>query len=243
MAFFDAYGRFQSTSYVGSTVNRLNRRHSAIVENNRSLLAGARVLDLASHDGRWSFAALDAGAGHVTGIEARADLVARANETFSLYGIPESRHRFIVGGLPQALSAESFPADVVLLLGFLYHTSQHVELVSRIEATGARHVIVDTAIVPDPRAGPPASAVLELRRERIDSHANQAFADRRHAADAIVGYPSRKAVVFLFDYFGFDSEEFDWTPLLADEPTDSRDDVGDYRGGSRATFRMTRRSR
>jgi predicted nicotinamide N-methyase len=237
-AFFDRYPRFRSTSYVGSSPNRLNKRHEAVIGSNRALFAGARVLDLASHDGRWSFAALDAGAAHVTGIEARAELVARANETFAAYGVPADRYRFVAGELPDALGRERVPADVVLLLGFLYHTSRHVELLRRIEETGARHVIVDTAVFGDPSG--PAAPVVELRREIVDSHANQAAADRAGAPEAIVGYPSRPAVMFLFDYFGFDGREFDWAPLLSDVP-EGHDDVIDYRGGARATFRMTRR--
>jgi predicted nicotinamide N-methyase len=234
-AFFDLYPRFQSTSHVGASANRLNKRHDAVIEANRDLLAGARVLDLASHDGRWSFAALHAGAAHVTGIEARPDLVQRANETFAAYGIAAGRYRFVTGELPDALGREAFRAEVVLLLGFLYHTWRHVELLRRIDETGARHVIVDTAVFNEP-----TSPVVELRREIVDSHANQVAADRPGAPEAVVGYPSRPAVLFLFDYFGFDGEEFDWGPLLA-EPPAARDDVGDYRGGARATFRMTRR--
>jgi len=239
MAFFDHYPRFQSTSYVGASALRLNKRHQAVIESNRGLFAGARVLDLASHDGRWSFAALHAGAAHVTGIEARADLVARANETFAGYGIAADRFRFLTGGLPEALGREAIRADVVLLLGFLYHTSRHVELLRRIDETGARHVIVDTAVFNDPAAS--AGPVVELRREIVDSHANQFVPDRADAPEAVVGYPSRAAVVFLFDYFGFDGEEFDWAPLLAEGPCGPTDDVIDYRSGGRATFRMTRR--
>ena len=37
-------------------------------------LRGPRVLDLGCHDGRWSFAAIEAGACHVIGSEARAQL-------------------------------------------------------------------------------------------------------------------------------------------------------------------------
>lgn len=239
MAFFDRYPRFQSTSYVGASALRLNKRHQAIIEHNRALFAGARVLDLASHDGRWSFAAIQAGAAHVTGIEVRPELVARANETLAAYGVAPARFRFLTGDLPESLGRDAIRADVVLLLGFLYHTYRHVELLRRIEETGARHVIVDTAICRDPAGS--ASPVVELRREAVESHAAQAVPDRAHAPDAIVGYPSRAAVLFLFDYFGFDSEEYDWAPLLTDGPAGAQDDVLDYRSGGRATFRMTRR--
>ena len=69
--FFDDYPLFYETSKTASSKARLNVRHQAIIEANRDILKDARVLDLASHDGRWSFAALKAGAAHVTGVEAR----------------------------------------------------------------------------------------------------------------------------------------------------------------------------
>ena len=61
MEFFDKYSRFFDTSSVGNWPDRLNSRYRAIISANKSLFDGARVLDLASHDGRWSYAALDAG--------------------------------------------------------------------------------------------------------------------------------------------------------------------------------------
>ena len=72
--FFDDYPRFYSTSKTGPSRHRLGARHRAIIEGNERLLVGRRVLDIASHDGRWSFAALKSGAAHVTGIEARPHL-------------------------------------------------------------------------------------------------------------------------------------------------------------------------
>ena len=239
MAFFDAFARFQATSSVGASPNRLNARYAAIVDRNREIFAAARVLDLASHDGRWSFAALHAGAAHVTGVEARADLVEAAEKTFAAYGVGPDRYRFVVGTLPDALAASPVRADVVLLLGFLYHTARHAELVAAVAATGARHVIVDTCVCGD--AAPPAP-IVELRRESVAYPANQAVADAGNGGEAVVAYPSRRAVQFLFDGVGYDTEEIDWAPVLRDVPAAPRDDVADYRDGSRTTFRMTRRS-
>lgn len=79
--FFDRVPGFFETSETSSFRWRLNLRHEAIFTENADLLSGARVLDIASHDGRWSMAALQAGAAHVTGVEARPDLVAHATTT------------------------------------------------------------------------------------------------------------------------------------------------------------------
>ena len=75
MGFFNVYSRFLETSQTGASLNRLNRRHEAIFGSFPEIYVGARVLDIASHDGRWSFAALKAGAAHVIGVEPREHLI------------------------------------------------------------------------------------------------------------------------------------------------------------------------
>ncbi len=81
--FFDANSAFLTSSHTAATANRLNERHRAMIESNRDIISGCRVLDLASHDGRWSFAAAQSGASYVLGIEARPHLVAAAREHLS----------------------------------------------------------------------------------------------------------------------------------------------------------------
>ena len=65
--FFDDYPLFFSTSQTGPAPNRLNQRYRACIEWNEPAIRGQRVLDLASHDGRWSFAAIKAGAINAVG--------------------------------------------------------------------------------------------------------------------------------------------------------------------------------
>ena len=62
--------------------NRLRCRYDAIINANVDILEGAKVLDVASHNGRWSAAAILGGkAAHVTGVEPRAELVEAATRT------------------------------------------------------------------------------------------------------------------------------------------------------------------
>src|SRR4051794_3513629 len=90
--FFDRHPRFFETSRTAARPARLNLRHKAIVGVNRDAFDGARVLDLASHDGRWSFAALEAGAKEVIGVEARQDLVTHAHANLTYYGVDPARY-------------------------------------------------------------------------------------------------------------------------------------------------------
>jgi len=230
MGFFDAYDRFYATSKTGPSARRLNARYEAIIGQNIDLLRHKRVLDVASHDGRWSFAALAAGCAHVTGIEAREHLVASANATFQVYGMDMNAYRFVRSDAFDALRRERFDVDTVLLLGFFYHVNRHVELVSLLAATGARHIVLDTLIVPDSRA-PNGEAILELMSEPTDSEGN-AFGSE---AMALVGRPSRAAIRLIFGHYGYAEREIDWSPYVTGDEV-----LADYHNGERATFVLSR---
>ena len=143
--FFDRHPRFFSTSETSAHPWRLNLRHEAIFTEHRKAIEGSSVLDIASHDGRWSLAALEAGASSVLGIEARADLVQVAEENLRESGADETRFRFVAGDVFDVLGRGDTQVDVVLCLGFLYHTLRYNELWTRYptvqaEACPDRHI-------------------------------------------------------------------------------------------------------
>src|SRR5262245_51588141 len=93
--FFDEYERFLESSKTGPDLARLNARYTGLVHRHREQLDGAAVLDLASHDGRFSFAALQAGAARVVGVEIDGDLVEKARANLAAYGVEPSRYEFV----------------------------------------------------------------------------------------------------------------------------------------------------
>jgi len=95
--FFESYPEFFSTSMTAASRNRLNLRHRALIEANETIIRGRSVLDIASHDGRWSFAALKAGARHVVGIEPRQHLVDFCHRHMARNGVPRHQFNFICG--------------------------------------------------------------------------------------------------------------------------------------------------
>ncbi len=107
LMFFEQHPEFLETSETAASRRRLNMRHQMMIEENREILDGARVIDIASHDGRWSFAALEANAAHVTGIEGRKDLVEHAIETFTAKGVARDKFDFVVGDAHNVLTAGS----------------------------------------------------------------------------------------------------------------------------------------
>jgi methyltransferase family protein len=229
MNFFDRFDRFYSTSQSAIS-DRLNKRHRVCIQRHEKLLRGKRVLDIASHDGLFSFAALQAGCSHVTGIEVRPHLVEAAKANFSLYGIEPSRYRFYLGDVLHTLHNEKIEVDVVLLLGFFYHTSRHAELASLISSTGAEHIILDTVILHDDIAQ--GRALVTLKQERADV---EGFGFEE-GPFALVGVPSRDAIKLIFQHNGFSTDEIDWTPYLK-----SPDGLWGYDVGTRATFLLSRK--
>lgn len=160
-----------------------------------------------------------------------------ARRTFREKGVPDDAFRFIRGDVHVKLLRSGVKADVVMCLGFLYHTARYVELFKGIRRTRAEHVIIDTRVLPDTK-GP----LVELRTEGTG---NQALAVRdRYAMGrrAIIGVPSEDAVVLMLEAAGYEVDHrTDWGQLLAEHP-DARM-IAQYRDGRRVTFRARRKRR
>lgn len=231
--FFERFPAFYDTSETSSFPWRLNLRHEAIFTEHDDLFPGARVLDIASHDGRWSMAALEAGAASVIGVEARPELVDRAVDTLRSHDVDEARFRFVAGDAFEVLAREEPQVDVVLCLGFLYHTLRHNELFTRIRRTGARHLLLDTEIH---RGTEP---VVRLADEHVDRQGNAVADEFSYGDTVLTGRPTLAALDLLARTQGFAVERLsDWDGLLRDNP--EADQVRDYRIGRRATLRLRR---
>jgi SAM-dependent methyltransferase len=230
--FCDLYPRFLETSETVPARSRLDARWRATIGWNEAILAGRRVVDLGCHDGRWSFAAFKAGAAHVTGIEARPHLIRKAEQNFGHYGVPADSYRLITGDAIEVLRGlKAGSIDVVLCLGFFYHTLEHMRLLLEARRLGAEYVIVDTSISPVPEP------IVALAFEAVD--------DPRHAVDyggtgagkALVGAPSKSGLLAMLDYAGYEAEFFDWQSNRVDDWSD----LPDYAAGLRVTVRAKRR--
>jgi ubiquinone/menaquinone biosynthesis C-methylase UbiE len=234
--FFEEYPRFYSTGEAGlSSKPRLNLRYEAIFGENKDLFEGARVLDIACHDGRMSMAALACGAKSVVGIEARPELVERAVASLQHYGQDADRFRFIAGDVHEVLGAEDFEVDVVLCLGFLYHTLRFNELLHGIWRTGAQHLVLDTQahgmFDPDP--------LVRLHSELSDRKGTAKADDYTVGASVLTGRPNLAAVTMMMACYGYEVERFsDWPRMLADNPEVKG--CRDYAIGRRVTLRCRR---
>jgi hypothetical protein len=193
-------------------------------------LRDASVLDMASHDGRWSYAAIATGAASVVGVEARPELVSAAEGNLEHYGAPPERYEFVNADLFEYL-AEPNEFDLVLCLGFLYHTLRFGELLAGIRATGARHVVVDTRVLPV------EEKYIRLNVDETDKQAHAADDPMGHERSVLVGTPSPRALTRMFDVYGFDVyRKVDWSSLGG-----HRGGIASYLDGRRVTWTFERR--
>jgi hypothetical protein len=230
--FFDRFPTFYGShsSRTSPFRDRLNLRYDAIFAENREIFADARVLDIASHDGRWSLAALETGAKSVVGIEAKPELVANAEANLASYVDDDTRYSFYTGDVLEVLAHEPIDVDVVMCLGYLYHTLRYNELMRRIRDLNPRKVIIDTQVHPRAK-GPFVRLTLDETGLQRD-----AVADEYSYGDLVLtGLPSVPAIRMLARGYGYRVESFsDWGSLLRDNPRARN--VGDYADVSRVTL-------
>jgi SAM-dependent methyltransferase len=203
--FFDSYPRFYSTSTTGANANRLNQRHRALIESNAGIIQDKAVLDIASHDGRWSLAAYKAGARQVLGIEARQHLVNSARANMEVYQVAEDRVHFVLGDVFEELDrlqADTF--ETVLCFGFFYHTLHHMLLLSKITRLRPKHVIFDTQIDPAP------TSVIRIFEESTAKEGAGAVADAGTPTRVLVGVPSRSALELMLASSGLTYSYYQW---------------------------------
>jgi SAM-dependent methyltransferase len=232
--FCDRFPRFLETTETVPSRSRLNARWRAIIGWNTAVLAGRRVLDLGCHDGRWSFAALDAGAAHVIGIEARAHLVKKAVENLSHYAVPTGSYDFVAGDAMEALRAlKPASIDVVMCLGFFYHTMEHMRLLLEARRLGAQCIIIDTSI------SPAEEPIVALTFESTEDTRNAVDYGLTGSNKALVGAPSRSGLLAMLDYAGYQAVFFDWQNNAVDDWTD----LPDYAANLRVTVRATAQER
>jgi hypothetical protein len=166
----------------------------------------------------------------VTGVEVRESLVHKSQETFAFYGQSPETYRFICGDVFDVLAREEFDVDVVLCLGYLYHTYRHTELMYRLHHLAPRHLIVDTLVVPGRQ--PILRVLLERNSEDIRRAAQDAYSVDR----VLVAWPSVPALQLLLSAYGFEIESmYDWKSRLAGRPPILG--LTDYAKGKRVTLR------
>lgn len=157
---------FMRSSCVNAYVNRLNWRAEVLIARNPEAFVGKRVLDLASHDGRFSYAALACGARSVVGVEVRQKHVDLAVRNMREHGVDPGTYQFVAGDLVEYLREVAPGAfDTVLCLGIFSHLIEQVEVLREIRRIRPQHLIIDTWL-----ARERVNFFERLRNKRVNAH-------------------------------------------------------------------------
>ena len=204
--FFDEYSSFYKTGQTGTKPKMLNARFHALIENNKSIIENATVLDLANHDGRWSLAALKNGAKKVYGIEGKKELVQKGTENMKEYGISEDQYHFIVGDIFEEI--KKIPPneiDVVFCFGIFYHISNHMELLKEIKKLKPKYLILDTEISKS------KSPIIRFRKEPYYTPDDMISFEK-----FIAGRPSQSALNMMLNALDFKVAYYNWDGNIQD---------------------------
>ncbi|MDP6437471.1 MAG: class I SAM-dependent methyltransferase [Gammaproteobacteria bacterium] len=198
-----------------AALGRLNIRYEMIIGHHKDLINGSRILDFGSYDGRFTYAALDAGAEYVKGIEINQDYADQASLNMAELGVERERYDFIVADLLTYLKTlEAGSYDGAICAGIFYHITYHVELMRELERLDLDWVIMDSAVVQS-EAPIVKWSLAPMRLE---------------------GIPSLSAIQFIAEQTGFTNE-------VVELPKNSSDGMFDYNGGNRYTLTLLRRAK
>ena len=216
---------FPGTSETSTSFDRLDWRAEVLLTRNREAIENKKILDLASHDGRFSWACLKLGAAHVTGVEGRRNLVQHADDNLRNMGVSKTSYRFIEGDVFEILpdfSAGEF--DTILCLGFFYHTIRQVELMAALKRLAPSTLIMDTHIYTDNIESrfiswgkKIANLGFRLRGKEAVNKEFLYFYRESHLKGAatiepyeVSGLPTKDLVELLFHIYGFEFRELPW---------------------------------
>lgn len=130
------------------------------------------------------------------------------------------------------LNTQDFDADVVLCLGFLYHTLRYNELLAGIRRAGARYLIIDTF---SPFMMGPVPSVNVITEDAGEEGKATAGA-YTHGRTVLAGRPNLAAISTMPGAYGYRIERLsDWAGLLRDNPATA--DCDDYANRKRITAR------
>jgi len=210
-----------------SVFQRLQERHKRIIEKNRDSIEGKRVIDLACNNGRWTYAAVAAGARSVIGIEGRKEKVEEAKKIMRSLTTAET-YDFAVADIFDWLTANrNQPVDTILCLGVYYHIMDHYRLLTLMANTGASTIIIDSGFVRSFRN----SVHVQLENPLIHPNALPKFAGQKAE---LAGFVSLGLMIQMAWNTGYTCRPVPWVP----QEVEHKSSVPDYLAGHRFTVRL-----
>lgn len=123
---------------LNGRVNTLLARHTEVIQD-------CRVLDLASHMGTLSYAALQLGARQVHGVDTEEAMINKGRDLFGRMKVSPDTYQFEVKDVFDFLEAcEPDSYDTVLCFGLLYYVTEPFRLLKLMERVARKGILLDT---------------------------------------------------------------------------------------------------
>tara|TARA_Y100000034_G_scaffold26982_2_gene32148 strand:- start:499 stop:1161 length:663 start_codon:yes stop_codon:yes gene_type:complete len=188
--FFDKYPEVYESD-VSADPERLEYRYNLLIKQHQEYIKDQHFIDLGAHDGRFSLAALDNGASHVTLVEGRKDSCDRSVELLKKY----HPNKFTV--IHYDLRGGFIPikqADFVFCAGLLYHVIDPYHILKCIKLLKPKTILVDSTVDADMEDQPYLKLLSE---EPTDNTGNVLTND-------LVVWPSKIALEGMYDFLNWD---------------------------------------
>ena len=200
------YGFFDNTFFSNKTHRkRQNERYKRIIYQNIDHVRNKKIIDIASHNGLWSFAALENGAEYTFGIEGRQELIDSGMSAFSKFD--RHKYEFVCDDIFNALSKLDIYSqpqfDTVFCLGIFYHIMDHYRLMQMITQLKPEAIIMDTGLINS------EELVIKLYLEDTDRILN-AIPERDNQKRRLVGFPSVSALKAMAESCGYKARMIEW---------------------------------
>jgi SAM-dependent methyltransferase len=181
-----------------TSVERLNNRHRLLIDPFVPQIMGSRVLDLACHDGRWSYALAAAGADEVLGIEARQELI----DSFANFPDTDFKSRVTlrcddIFAALEDLAARGETFNVVAVFGIFYHIMDHYRLLNLIRRLQPKIILIDSEFIMVD------NAMIQVLTEKTDDPLHAA-PGHKHQARIAVGVPTPRATEFMAETLDYE---------------------------------------
>jgi SAM-dependent methyltransferase len=243
----------------------LNARVHNLLVRQIDRIEGKRILDLASHIGTFSFAALELGANEVVGVEMEEDLIKKAQELFRHYEVDPSRYRFEQADVMDYLEGELDSFDTVFCFGILYYVADPYRLLELMAQAARETILLDTftaayAAVQGKEAGWLRDNMKEssfdlplmvyiLTRPKKQGYMLPKQFHQRQKNLVLQGLPTQTLIETFFDSLEMGYHRLDWTEhiqrpvhwqeLISQEAKEASHWADVYSAGIRASYRLS----
>jgi len=211
--------------------NRLLERHRRIIVQNYEFIEEKRILDLACNNARWIYAACEAGAASVVGVEGRRDKVIEGQGLINRMGYAD-RCSIQQGDIFDYLyNVKKRSYDTIFCLGIYYHIMDHYMLLKLMAKAEPKAIIIDSGFLRSFSMG----VWVQSENPSLHRNALPAFAGQKREIVSTVTLGLMNQMAWNC---GYRCEPILWDP----KEVQDAESVHDYLIGRRYTLRLTKMS-